>query len=571
MKGKIVWLLVACGVMAGFLGPSVAADKPQYGGELIIGWSREPMQFDDCQAHPYWAPAFCLTNEDLSQGDWTKGPVGSGEASWIHQIFPPPALTTGCLAESWELSDPQTLVFHIRKGVLFHDKPPVNGREMTSDDVLFTLQRIWDCPASHPGGSIPRKDYIESITAPDKYTVVIRTLGPDKAGDVFEGAAMYTGIVPRDAVEKFGDLKDWKNSVGTGPFMLRDYVSGSSVSFVKHPKYWMEDPLNKGNRLPYVESMKWLIIPDVATRLAALRTGKVDVLSGGYSGNVGWEDAEALMKTNPELQHIGGLAPTPTGIFMRLDKPELPWHDKRVRRALALAIDNRTIGNSFFGGKYELVAWPVAPIPEQMDMYTAFEKLPASSRELFEYNPEKARQLLAEAGFAKGFSAEIVAMQSYVDMLSIVKDYWSKIGVDLKIDVREYGAWANVRVKRKHDQMLVCALNAAIPFYLSELAAGQLYNCSIVDDPKINQARKDIYANYFDYEKKSAIMREINTHVIDEAYVLQMPANYSYNFWQPWLKNYHGEIQVGCYGQFGNWVQYVWLDQDMRNKAKGKK
>jgi len=609
MKKRIVWLLVSCLMVAALVlascGPAETGEeeevappgeeevappgeeevvppkeekvteeteaKPEYGGELIIGWSRDAMHFDDAQCHPYWAPTFCVTNEELSQGDWIKGPAGTGEAEWIHQIFPPLPITTSSLAESWEVTDPQTLVFHIRKGVRWHNKPPTNGRELTADDVLFTLDRIWDSLLSHPGGSIPREQYIESITSPDKWTVVIKTREPGQVGDVFEGAARYTGIVPRDAAEQYGGLDDWRNTIGTGPFILTDYISGSSATFVRNPNYWMEDPLNPGNRLPYVDGMKWLIIPDPSTRLSALRTAKVDTLTGGYSGNIGWEDAESLKKTSPELEYIGGLAPSPTGLFMRLDNPELPWYDKRVRRALAMAIDNKAIGESLYGGKYRLVAWPVAPVREHMEIYTPFEELPESSQELFEYHPDKAKELLAEAGYPDGFSCEIVAMTSYVDILAVVKDYWSKVGVDLKIDVREYGAWANLRVQRKHKEMLVCALNAAIPYYLSELAAGKLYNCSIVDDPKINQAREDMFASYFDPEKKAEIMMELNTYVIDQVYVVQMPAGYAYNFWWPWLKNYHGEIQVGCYGQYANWVKYVWLDQALKEEMTGKR
>ena len=78
-----------------------------------------------------------------------------------------------------------------------------------------------------------------------------------------------------------------------------------------------------------------------------------------------------------------------------------------------------------------------------------------------------------------------------------------------------------------------------------------------------------MYASYFNYEERAATMRDINTYVIDQVYVIQLPAGYAYNFWQPWLKNYHGEIQVGCYGQYANFVQYVWLDQALKEEMTG--
>ena len=94
-------------------------------------------------------------------------------------------------------------------------------------------------------------------------------------------------------MDKYGDMTNWKNSEGTGPFILKDYVAGSQVIMVRNPNYWMTDPIGsgKGNQLPYLDSVRCLILPDASTRQAAMRTSKIDVLSGQL-----WEDAGNLIR-----------------------------------------------------------------------------------------------------------------------------------------------------------------------------------------------------------------------------------------------------------------------------------
>ena len=112
--------------------------------------------------------------------------------------------------------------------------------------------------------------------------------------------------------------------------MLTDYVNASSLTFARNPNYWRTDPigLGKGNQLPYAESVKILIIADASTRLASVRTAKNDVMH-----LVNWEDAASIQSTTPQLKYKKYLAEAANGIFMRTDKPELPFKDIKVRRA----------------------------------------------------------------------------------------------------------------------------------------------------------------------------------------------------------------------------------------------
>jgi len=104
------------------------------------------LNFDEASQYIHTAQTLNLTNEELVQGNWMRGPSGTGEASFFYHVMPGPGIVTGCLAESWEMPDATTQVFHIRKGVHFHNKPPTNGRELTADDIVYSLKRLWETP-----------------------------------------------------------------------------------------------------------------------------------------------------------------------------------------------------------------------------------------------------------------------------------------------------------------------------------------------------------------------------------------------------------------------------------------
>jgi len=541
-------------------------EKPKYGGVLTQVLTSSPTGFDEVYGSPSFPPTAHLTNEEMLEGDWTKGPTGTGETTWRQHMFPAPFTHTGCLAESWERPDENTIVFHIRKGVHFHNKPPTNGREMTADDVVFSFNRLWDTPTCYMYMAYPRQTHFESITAPDKWTVVIKCL-PGKTGLVWEMVADHAKVVPPEVVQQYGDMNNWEVACGTGPFILTDYVPGSAATFERNNNYWMKDPFFPGNTLPYLDGVKWLIISDVSTMLSAMRTGKIDLLCQ-YHGALAWEDAESLIKTNPELKYakyFGGVAPCLHG---RHDTA--PFDDKRVRQALALAIDNKAIAESYYGGNAEILCGPIAPMVEFEDIYTPLEELPQTTRELFEYHPDKAKQLLTEAGYPDGFKTEIVCLTSDIDMLSIVKDYWAKIGVELDIQVKEPAVWVSMLQQKKYQQMISFAVTYTLPFKFVFTRPGNMYNGSIVNDPQLNEVMTEVDASYFDEAKRRQLMKDIAPYMIESCYWVQLPGPYLYTFWWPWVKGYNGEAKVG-YDHYSDIARYIWVDQDLKEKMIGKR
>ena len=206
---------------------------------------------------------------------------------------------TGALAESWSQPDPTTFVYNIRQGVHWHDKAPMNGRQLTAKDVEWNWHRYWglgdfaeDGPSAHKFATTLGAEVV-SATATDEWTVVVELAAPNA---ILQDQMLnnYFFVYPPEVIEEHGDYKDWKNAVGTGPFELTEYVDGSSATWEKNPDYWGYDEKFPDNRLPYVDQARSLMMKEMSTRLAALRTGKIDMLSNTGDGRCdryhGWLD-----------------------------------------------------------------------------------------------------------------------------------------------------------------------------------------------------------------------------------------------------------------------------------------
>lgn len=605
MRKKIIWLVVSCLMVAALVlascGPAEeeeeevtpppaeeeeevtppteeeevvppSSDEPKYGGILTITWPTGPYYFDEAFGHTYFSTQNFFTNEGLTMGDWTKGPAGTNQAGWNHICVTPYHLETGMLAESWDISEPGKFVFNIRKGVKWQNKPPCNGRELTAEDVVFTLRRLMTYPKSMWVGVPPAymrvgeagRTIEDCIYQTDKYTVVFE-YNPDKP-QLWSWITQHMKIYAKDAVEFYGDLNAWDRTIGTGPYVIKDYVQDSSITYERNPNYWQKDPIGpgKGNQLPYPDGVKYLVIPDSSTVHAAMRTGRVD-----WMYPVAYEDAQQLIKTAPQLKYMKYEPMSVNLIGGRLDKPELPFTDVRVRQALQMAIDRKTIRDSLYGGEGDILNYPVRNVPEFRELYTPLEELPENVQELFEYNPEKARQLLAEAGYPGGFKTDIVCSTGHVDILSIVKDYWEDIGVELTISPKEPGAYSAMTYNKTYPQMIVNN-DVDTPYNLSRFApGGAQFNYINIDDPILDDAQMACYANWLDSDKQLEIFKPLIPYILEQSYYLSLPVGMLYQFWQPWVMNYHGEYEVGYMACFFNWSYYVWIDQDIKEKISG--
>ncbi len=557
---------------------AVSSDVPKYGGTLRLAANQDITAFDDVVTILF-APGQTerLTNETMWHGDWSRGPAGgygTAESDWLgwYDIFDH---KSGQTAESWDWTldaenDQGTLVYQVRPGVRFALDPDseasvlVGGRERTADDVVFSLTQVTTDERAYlwRGYSELRHADIQK-TGPWEVTIKV----PLKAMIVAVAKfGAYVSIVPQEVVEKYGDMALWQNAVGTGPFILKDYVGSSLAHLERNPTYWDTDPVGpgKGNQLPYIDAFQYLIIPDASTRMAALRTGKVDRMAA-----VNYEDAATIRSAAPDIvEGEGALGGEPWWIYMNSQIE--PFNNVKVRRALSMATDLVTIRDTLNHGRGQILTWPVEYIPAYKDIYLGLDdpEMPESVKELYTYNPDKAKELLAEAGYPDGFRTNALITQVEADYFSIIKDMWSKVGVELDLNVVEIGA--RTAQYRQGDYEVVGMAGGRGPlsvFYHMVTMVGNGPaggSGSNIDDPIIDAASEKMQLTYLtDPEGAMATFKDSMKYVLDQAYVISRPMYPTSNFWWPWVKNYSGEVSVG-YIRWDNWVTWVWIDEDLK-------
>ena len=546
---------------------TTTTNLPKYGGRFVLALDTAPTAFDDdLTSSVGFAYTMNITNETLQTGDWSRGPAGTGEYDfWFNAINP--KYDTGLLAESWEIPDPNTVIYHIRQGINWAFNPNsqasqlLNGRELTANDVVFSLIR--DNTAVL--GNIHRNEpnWIQSVTATNKYTVLIKC---QDTPAIRTGQALVEvndkNIIAPEVIQKYGDLSDWRNSCGTGPYMLVDCVPGSSYTFNRNPNYWAKDPVGsgKGNQLPYLDGVTYLLIPDKPTQIAGLRTSKIDWLN-----NIGLTDADNIKKSSPAIVFKQQYNTSDMIIAGREDDVTLPFKDLKVRQALLMAIDLNAIKNQLYGGQAEILSYP-AP-PSFKDVYTPINQLPASTQEPFTYNPDKAKQLLAAAGYPNGFKTTILTSSdsNYIDLLSVIQSYWSKIGVTLQFDSRDYTTFKVLQSGHQYKEMVIWANSLGSHQKFISTIPVYTWNLPIINDPLLNDIRSQIYMweNLTNQTKQDQLVKQGIQQELAQLYYLPLPAPYIYTFWQPWVKNYHGEYYVGYLHVF-NFTRWIWIDQSLK-------
>ena len=551
--------------------PSV--EKPKYGGVISIPLSADIVNFEEMYGWHPGAALLKLTNEELLTGDWKIGPAGTNEVDWAIRGTDRFAQKSGALAESWEYPEIGTAIYKIRKGVRWALNPKseasrlVNGRELTADDIVWTLQTYITFPRAYLYSQPGLKE--AKITALDKYTVQIK-VAPEYFEPGISRFQDFASIVPKEVVEKYGSMQDWRTSVGTGAFMLTDFIAGSSATFVRNPGYWQTDPIGpgKGNQLPYLDGVKYIIITDASSREAAFRTGKIDMYT-----SADWETGARLTKENAKLVYKKHAQDTtPNNTMMRTDKA--PFNDKRVRRALMMATDFESIKKDLFGGEADIITWPVTPVREYKAAYLSLDEAPASVKELYTYNPTKAKALLTEAGYPNGFKTTVTAqnLAERVDYYSVIKNMWSKVGVEITIDLKELAVWESITGARTYEGMIHSHTAPCGGIYrmINYRGVGRT-NGSYIDDPYVEEMYPKIQAAYIKNPPEAdRLHKELMKYVLDQAWVIPTPLPPLYHIWWPWVKNFRGELSPG-YDNTNKFTYFTWMDQDLKEQMTGRR
>ena len=558
---RIALSLAASAALA-WAGPT-AAETPQTDGTVNVSTVYRTLDATtwDLQRWTWKGNHDNLQMESLLRGDLQYGPRGSDENSFVEQAYIPYGQLEGSLAESWEVKeDPMRVVFNLRKGVYWQEVPGVmESRELVANDVITSFQSRWDNPRAIP----TFWDFVERWEAPDEHTVVAHFSEFHGNWPYRLAWGYYDGILPPEWQNLSDDERaDWKNAAGTGPYRIADIQTGRQQVYEKNDNYWDSTTIDgKEYQLPLNERVVYHIIKDESSSVAALSSGRVDIMEA-----IRWQLVDQLKKTAPELEFRKHVATQGTYIALKTD--EKPFDDVRVRRAMNLAIDQRAILSSLLNGEGELLNYPFAQ--RWTEFYTPLEDLSPAAKELFSHNPEKAKKLLAEAGYPKGFSFDVQVCSCspyHMDVVAMLQAYYQQVGINMNVKTLEYGAFrSNMRGENQAGGYLMNnGSGNPIQVLRKSFMTGQTWNASLYSneefDKKITAAIHEP-----DTEKRNASIRELNDFIIEEAVPhVWLPTEMVYSAWWPWVKNYHGETRIGAVKPNAIYAR-IWIDQELKDK-----
>ena len=277
----------------------------------------------------------------------------------------------------------------------------MNGRELTASDVEFNYHRLLGIGSGFTEASahVAQLPKIESVTATDASTVVFKLAAPDLFGLRRILNQWIVGIYPPEVIRQHGDVQDWRNLVGTGPMELTDYVEGSSITWTKNPNYWGFDEKFPENRLPYVDEIVTLIMPDAAARIAALRSGQLDMLGTvGDSQLRSIDQVESLKRTDPDINMWERVSRSDNAFrFITISRP--PFDDIRVRRAMQLALDLDTIASTYFKGFAD--PRPHGAIHNDVSLGTPFDPVAGGGQAVLPLRPGTGEAASGRGGLSR--------------------------------------------------------------------------------------------------------------------------------------------------------------------------
>jgi len=516
---------------------------------MILGSAPDPY---DLRTASGW---FCY--DSLFMPDFTLDP----EIKKVTGVFNDPEYMRGLLAESWEMTDPTTMTVKLREGIKWHDISPLNGREFVASDVKYNYDRLIGLGDFTEGAPMYVGAYpsIQEVVVINDYTVAFKFKNAT-ALSVYEvinggGFAGWQALSAPEVAEQQLN-KEWETAtIGTGPYMFDEYLAGTSLSYKANPNYFGTDERHPGNKLPYVDKVKIIQIPDMSTSIAALRTGKVDLIADGRN-YPSIQDITTLNKTNPEIQ-TGYWPVAGYGLEFRCDLE--PFSDIRVRKALQMAIDRKLIAESYFEGTVD--GTPCGMIaPTDIGWCLPYAEWPDDLKAEYTYNPNKAMELLAEAGYPDGFSCDcLISARDDATLLTVLQAELKDIKIDMDINVMEHSAAIAYAKEFKHQYMRIQVAAGGAFGPISSLSSRISTNSNNVT--KNNDATYDEMYNQLseitDLDDAQKLSQEMELYALKQhwtAYLFPAKANI---VWQEYLKGYNAEYTaVG-----GPLFARLWLDK----------
>ncbi|MBI4279013.1 MAG: hypothetical protein HY660_11200 [Armatimonadetes bacterium] len=403
---RLRWLVLATVALAiaTLVAPTTEAQAPRRGGSLRVASIGEPDNLD---------PHLLLSTQAMRiMEEIYSSLLRLDEKLNLHPD----------LATSWEISpDAKAYVFKLRRGVKFH-----HGREFVADDVKFSIDRMRDPKVASPWGYL--FEDLDRVEVTDPYTVRVIMKKPSSQLLTML-ASPLTAMVPRDMVEKQGDLK--KGGSGTGPFKFVEWVPQQYVRLVRNPAYYARG-------MPYLDELIFVPVTDETSRVTSVLAG-----TNHMDIQVAPKHFEQYRRSG-KVDLMGG--EVVSYIYIGFNTRKAPFSDWRVRQAVAWTVDRQQVVQlSAFGQGRPLLGGPL-PAGTWMSSGLVVYDRPKL---------DKAKRLLAEAGYPQGVKGEVTvgAGTVYVDVAQVIKQQLQPAGIDLEIKVLEGGAVSRAVWKEHSYQM----------------------------------------------------------------------------------------------------------------------
>jgi oligopeptide transport system substrate-binding protein len=358
-----------------------------------------------------------------------------------------------CIADSWKISESGLdYVFHLRRDVVFHDSPAFpggKGRRVNAGDFVFTFQRILDPKVASPGAwlfnNLEKSAGIAAFEAPDDSTFIIHLQQPFPPF-LRILSMQYCSVIPHEAISYYG-TEFRRNPVGTGPFKFRMWQEGVKLVLLKNQHYFEYE---NGQKLPFLDAVSITFVPDKQSAFLEFIKGNLDLMSGidpTYKDELLTREGKLQPKYFSKIDLITQpyLNTEYLGFMVGTNGHELPvgTPDKKVRQAINHAFDRKKMirylrNNIGIPGCQGIT-------PKGLPSFD-------SGFTFYDYNPEKARQLMASAGFPEGKGLNPITLTStaeYLDICKYIQHQVSGIGIDLKIEVSPPAAVKEMKAEAK--------------------------------------------------------------------------------------------------------------------------
>lgn len=407
------------------------------------------------------------------------------------------------LAESWELSEDQlTWTFALREDVTFHD-----GSTFTADDVVFSYNRIIDEELSNAW----RFAAVEDIVAVDDSTLEITVAQPTPNLLAALGAFKGMAIIPADSVEPGGLITE---QVGTGPFRVASVAGGDSIVLAAFEDHW------RGS--PQIDGVSYSFAATGSTALAALRSGEAD-----------WTDSippQQLQMLRDDDAVVVGQSPSTDYWYLAMNQNREPWDDVRVRQAVAYAIDRESIVQAT---SYGTATENQLAIPQESSWYWEYEE--------YDYDPDQARELLAEAG-VDNLSMDFLASSDYPQTITaaqIIADNLGDVGISVNILSPDFAAWLDDQNQGEFDILMMSWLGNVDPddFYYSQHHSEGGSNPQGYSNPEVDELL-DAGRTETDEDTRRELYGRAATIIADEASYIYLYNPSVLQVWTPQLEGY---------------------------------